>query len=66
MHVSVNGKAIILERPTTIADYLASRGMKYTLVSVAYNQEWTVRQDWPRIVLQDNDRLEIMRVVAGG
>ena len=66
MKLSVNGKTVELERPMTVAEYLEARGLKYTLLSVQYNQEPTVRADWRYIVLKDYDRLEITRVVAGG
>jgi len=36
------------------------------LVGVEHNLTWVRREDWPKIMLKENDRLEIIRIMAGG
>ncbi len=66
MKLTVNGEQINLEREMSIDDFLRSRGVSEKMVGVEYNRNWVRHEDWPKIILQENDRLEIIRIMAGG
>jgi thiamine biosynthesis protein ThiS len=66
MRLTVNGKEIYLDREMSIVAFLHSRGIVETMVGVEHNLKWTLRQEWPNIILQENDRLEIIQMMAGG
>ncbi len=66
MKVTINGERIDLEREMSIADFLSSRSVPETLVGVEHNLTWIRREDWAKIILKENDRMEIIRIMAGG
>ena len=45
---------------------LASRGVKEEAVAVAVNGEVVPRRRWPSLTLSDGDRVDLVKVVAGG
>jgi len=66
MRLTVNGKVMHFEREMSISEFLRSRDLAEALVAVEHNLSWTSREDWPRIVLQEDDRVEVVRIMAGG
>jgi len=64
--LTVNGEVINLEGEVSLADFLRSKGVFEAMVGVEHNLQWIRREDWPNILLKDNDRLEIIRIMAGG
>jgi thiamine biosynthesis protein ThiS len=66
MKLTVNGEQTTLEREMSIADFLSSRSVSETLVGVEHNLTWVRREDWAKITLKENDRLEVIRIMAGG
>lgn len=66
MKLIVNGKTVEQERELSIAEFLQARGLPEALVAVEHNLHWIRREDWAHIVLKGNDRLEVVRIVAGG
>src|SRR5438045_5560744 len=45
---------------------LASRGVQEEAVALAVNDEVVPRRKWPSLRLQDGDRVQLVKVVAGG
>ncbi len=66
MQLVVNGKPIQIAGEMSISEFLASRSVEVVRVGVEHNRRWTVREEWPKIVLKENDRLEIIQLMAGG
>jgi len=66
MRLTVNGKVMHLAHEMSISEFLRSRGLVEALVAVERNLDWTSREDWPAIMLQEDDRLEVVRIMAGG
>ena len=66
MKLTVNGEPITLEQEMSIADFLRTRSVSETMVGVEHNLTWIRREDWNKITLKENDRLEIIRIMAGG
>jgi len=65
MRVIVNGKEVHLERELSVAEFLRSKGIQQA-AAVEHNLKWASREDWPHIWLKENDRLEIIQMMAGG
>jgi thiamine biosynthesis protein ThiS len=66
MRLTVNGKEIDLDREMSISEFLRSRGVTEAMVGVEHNRRWTRREEWPNITLKENDRMEVIQVMAGG
>jgi len=66
VRLTVNGKEIYLEREMSIVEFLRSRGIVETMVGVELNLTWTRREEWPNITLKENDRVEVIQIMADG
>lgn len=66
MRLTVNGKEIHLEREMSIFEFLRSRGVGEGMVAVEHNSSWTPREVWSNILLKENDRVEVIQIMAGG
>ncbi len=66
MKLTINGEARELPGPVTIAQYLETMGLAGRYVAVARNGDVLDRAAFPRVTLQDGDRIEIVRPVGGG
>ena len=64
--LTINGKERQLDRPVTVADYIASLGMDTQHVAVARNGEVLERSNFVSVTLADGDTVEIVRPVGGG
>jgi sulfur carrier protein len=64
--VRVNGKEQRVPSGTTVAELLRLLGYPAKIVLVELNQEVLPRRDWAERQLKPGDRLELLRVVAGG
>jgi len=64
--VTVNGKETNLEREMSIAEFLRFKGIVEALVAVEYNLNWVRREEWPNITLKEDDRVEVIQIMAGG
>ena len=66
MHVIANGKPYEVETGTTVAGFIRLRGFDPRYVVVEHNGEALERARYEEIRLQEGDRLELVRAVAGG
>ena len=64
--VIVNGERMEIRLPLTLEEFLVSRGLRPRGVVVERNGEAASPSEFSDIDLQEGDRLEIVRVVAGG
>ena len=64
--VIANGEKIETGLPASIETFLISRGLLPRSVVVEHNGEAVAPSEFPRRELQAGDRLEIVRIVAGG
>lgn len=64
--LSVNGRKVELEGPTSLLDYLHRLGVDERAVAVEVNGVILERQAYAVCTLQDGDRIEIVRMVGGG
>jgi thiamine biosynthesis protein ThiS len=65
-HVIANGGEVPVELPCTLEQFLVSQGLRPRSVVVEHNAEAVAPSEFPSRVLQSGDRLEIVKVVAGG
>ncbi|MFN2543157.1 MAG: sulfur carrier protein ThiS [Actinomycetota bacterium] len=66
MEVRANGKPYDVPAGTTIAGFIRLRGLDPRYVVVEHNGEPLERSRYPEVELHADDRLELVRAVAGG
>ena len=66
MHVRLNGETKRLERSSTIQEMVAELDLPAPLILVEHNGIALRRSEWADARLADGDRIEILRVSAGG
>lgn len=64
--LQVNGESIKLSSGNKICDLLAQLDFVPSSVLLEVNGEALLRSEWNSIQLKNNDRIEILKVVAGG
>lgn len=65
-HVIANGEKIEAELPCTLEKFLVSRSLLPRSVVVEHNGEAVAPSEFPVRMLSPGDRLEIVKIVAGG
>lgn len=66
VNVTLNGEAKSFEDPTTLMDLVEAHGLKVNSILIELNGEAVLRSEWPTRKIQQGDRMEFLRVVAGG
>lgn len=66
MEITVNGKPMRLDGVRTVAELLATRNLKESLVAVEHNGAIVPRAEFGRRELAPGDSLEIVHFVGGG
>jgi thiamine biosynthesis protein ThiS len=64
--VTANGKDYDVRTGVSVAEFIRSRGLDPNLVVVEHNGEALERARYDEVVLEEGDRLELVRAVAGG
>jgi len=66
LSIFVNGHARQVGAAMTLGELAASCGLDAKRLLVELNQQTLAREEWPGRTLQHGDRVEFIRVVAGG
>jgi thiamine biosynthesis protein ThiS len=66
MQLIINGEEKPFSAALTLAALVAQLGLAPGRVAVELNSQIVAREQWPAIVLHENDRLEIVHFVGGG
>jgi sulfur carrier protein len=66
MVVTANGRPIEAQTPCSIEAFLTAQGLPPRSVVVEHNGEAVAPSEFSRRMLNDRDRLEIVKIVAGG
>ena len=66
MTARINGEARVVPDGSTIADLLESFGLPGKTVLVERNGEAIARDNFSRQTIREDDRIEIISMVAGG
>ncbi|HKW59269.1 MAG TPA: sulfur carrier protein ThiS [Candidatus Dormibacteraeota bacterium] len=64
--LQVNGKQVELQSATPLLDYLRTLGVDPGAVAVEHNGEIVERALFEKVVLDQGDQVEIVRMVGGG
>ena len=65
-HLIANGQQIAAEFPCSLEAFLVAQGQPPRSVVVEHNGEAVAPSEFARRMLASGDRLEIVRIVAGG
>jgi sulfur carrier protein len=65
-NVIANGQPVAARLPCTIEEFLVAQNLLPRSVVVEHNGEAVAPSEFPRRRLQAGDRLEIVKIVAGG
>ena len=66
MRVCVNGKETEIVERLTVAEWVAEKGLNPDAVVVEHNLVILPKEEWPKLELSANDKLEIIAFVGGG
>ncbi|HEV3272606.1 MAG TPA: sulfur carrier protein ThiS [Candidatus Methylacidiphilales bacterium] len=66
LSIFVNGRARQVGGTTTLGELAADCGLDARLLLVELNRQTLSREEWPGRMLRHGDRVEFIRVVAGG
>ena len=66
MQIQLNGEPYELPAGTTLAGLLAARGVNPLYTAVEVNRELVSRAQHATLVLQPDDRVEVVTLVGGG
>lgn len=66
MTITANGNSYQIDAGTSLPEFLKSIGQQVGLVIVERNKQALSPSEASDIVLEDNDSLEIVKIVAGG
>lgn len=64
--VLANGQPVAVTLPCSLEAFLVAQGLLPRSVVVEHNGEAVAPSEFPRRTLQPGDRLEIVKIVAGG
>jgi sulfur carrier protein len=65
-NIIANSKPATVELPCRIADFIQRQGLDPRIVIVEHNGEPLRREQFANVELKEGDRLEVVRIVAGG
>lgn len=66
MNITVNGKTETIKNPCSIGEYLIKKNIIPEQVVIEYNKNIIQREIIQKIMLSNNDNLEILHFVGGG
>jgi thiamine biosynthesis protein ThiS len=66
MKIYLNGKPIDCDEPRTIEQLIRQHQLPPETTLVEHNGRALRRKDWSNNFLQENDRVEMLQVAAGG
>ncbi len=64
--ITVSGRQMTVDDRLSLADFLTRKGIEPGTVVVEYNHNIISSDNLAKIILQENDNLEILRFMGGG
>ena len=64
--VILNGKKEELAGGLSIAEVLKKKNLRPEVVTVEYNDRILTREEFPKIIIENNDRIELVFFMGGG
>ncbi len=66
MNITVNGENRTLQEGTSLAQLVASLGLKDKRIAVEVNRDIVPRSEYGNFILSDKDTVEIVNAIGGG
>lgn len=66
MNVKINGKVKQLDDGLTVKQLLKQLNIPFETVVVELNGDIIYKEEYEKVILKDNDKVEIVRFVGGG
>jgi sulfur carrier protein len=66
MNIRINGKVEALDRPSTVEALVSDKGLSADRIVIEHNRRIVSKEEWPGIILRENDSIEIVSFVGGG
>tara|TARA_B110000438_G_scaffold117904_1_gene115172 strand:- start:2556 stop:2759 length:204 start_codon:yes stop_codon:yes gene_type:complete len=66
INISLNGKKSTINKSITIHDFIISQGLNDKMIAVAVNMKIIHKNEYKKVFIVENDKLEIVRPVGGG
>ena len=66
IQLQINGETHVVPGGQPLTELIAGLGLPPQAALVEHNGRALLRDEWTQVSLADGDRLEILRVVAGG
>lgn len=66
MHVMINGADTILDKGISLIALLEKHTIEPLTVVIEYNGAIVDRKVWDTTIVQENDTIELIRIVGGG
>ncbi len=66
MILTLNGKQASIEKSVTLDALVAAKGLCPDKIVLEHNFSIISQEDWPKIMLKDQDWVEIISFVGGG
>lgn len=66
MIIKINGKSETMDKIMNILELITHKGLSCERVVIEHNFCIIPKENWPKIILKENDNLEIVSFVGGG
>jgi len=66
MNIKINGKNEEIKKTVSISGLIASKGLPADRIVVEHNFKIIAKEEWPKILLSEDDNLEIVSFMGGG
>lgn len=66
MKITMNGETREIDRARNVAELIDELGLPAPAILVEHNGLALRREEWPARALAEGDRVELVRIVAGG
>jgi|TARA_B110000263_G_scaffold250141_1_gene270812 sulfur carrier protein len=66
INIFLNGKKSTIDKSINIHDFIISQGLNDKMIAVAVNMKIIHKNEYKKIFIIENDKLEIVRPVGGG
>lgn len=66
MIIKINGKNENVEKIDSIARLVSDKKLSADKIVIEHNLRIVPKEEWPRVILRENDNIEIVSFVGGG
>ncbi len=66
IRITVNGSEMVLDPPCTVSGLCERLGLSEASVLIEHNGVALLKEEKTAVILHEKDRLEILRIAAGG